>query len=456
MSRTEESFASSEAVFAWINCSINHERNLKAATFRLDRMQRLSAVAGNPWKDMRIIHIAGSKGKGSVCTMLAAIFAAYGFKTAKYTSPHILDVRERVSLAEGFFPEDVYIEAGNALRNTVNRAGLLPGEEGPTYFELMTLYFFLCAREYQCEVLVIETGIGGRLDATNIVIPDLSIITPVELEHCDLLGHTIGEIAGEKAGIIKRGKPLLVSSGHHEDALHVFEQRCIEMQSPLLLVDSSISIRSIKSEASGCTMEFHLAASGTDLVLKSPMPSQIQANNAACAVAASLYLLGESTKTIQAIHHGIGRARLPARFQIVSDHPFPIVVDGSHTPKSISMVVQTWRKLYGRPGVLVFGCADDKAPDLMADELLPLFERVIVTRLPLGKSSDIAKIADAFSSRGASVHVIDSCAEAIESAKNIVNNGMNTDSGETSFAGILISGSFYLASSAIQVLNEHT
>ena len=180
MSNSVSAFTSSDEVFEWINHSINHERNLKAATFRLDRMQRLSAIAGDPWKDKRVIHVAGSKGKGSVCSMIASIFSAYGSNTAKYASPHIIDVRERISLAEGFFPEQVYVTAGNELHAIISSAGSLPGDEGPTYFELMTLYFFLCARVYKCDTLVVETGIGGRLDATNIMTPNLSIIMPIE------------------------------------------------------------------------------------------------------------------------------------------------------------------------------------------------------------------------------------------------------------------------------------
>ncbi|MCA1949071.1 MAG: tetrahydrofolate synthase, partial [Treponema sp.] len=193
-------FSSSQEVFSWLSGFINFERGLSAKAFRLDRMHILAELAGHPELSAPVIHIAGSKGKGSVTTMIASMLHEAGFKTGRYVSPHVTEYRERVSLADRFFDESVYAEAGNELKELVNRAVSqypalfspdAPEGESPTYFELLTLYFFLCCRSACCDVMVVETGMGGRLDATNIVDPILSIITPIELEHTQYLGNTI-------------------------------------------------------------------------------------------------------------------------------------------------------------------------------------------------------------------------------------------------------------------------
>jgi dihydrofolate synthase/folylpolyglutamate synthase len=363
-------------------------------------------------------------------------------------------VRERISLADSFFPEETYVDAGNELRETVAKAGILPGEEGPTYFELMTLYFFLCARQYHCDTLVIETGIGGRLDASNIVSPDLSIIMPIELEHCDLLGTTIRAIAGEKAGIIKEGKPLLLSNGHLEESLDVFKHRCLETGSPLLFTDDFAQLVSCTCTTKGCNIDISIPNSEEHLTLTSPMPARIQASNAACAAAAAIILLGRSNRTYEAIKDGIARARLPARFQIVQEASGPVVVDGSHTPRSMSMVVETWRELYGKSGILLFSCAEDKDLDKIAEVLVPLFERVIVTRIPDGKTSDIVKIGEAFKSRGAQVLQKASFLEALEYARKELSEYRDAAQHVQEYAGILVTGSFYLASAVLRSIGS--
>ncbi|MDR1058808.1 MAG: tetrahydrofolate synthase, partial [Treponema sp.] len=211
-----EIFASSPEVFEWLSRFINLERGQTVKSFRLERMEILAEAAGNPQNCAPVVHAAGSKGKGSVTGMMGAILSAAGYKTACYMSPHVADPRERISLGNRFFDEKVYTEAGRELREVSGRIRRSPekfplfdpawgeGEE-PTYFELLTLYFFLCARFARCGAMVVETGMGGRLDSTNIVDPLAAVITLIELEHTEFLGTTLAEIAGEKAGIIKPG-----------------------------------------------------------------------------------------------------------------------------------------------------------------------------------------------------------------------------------------------------------
>ena len=201
-------FLSSVEVFSWLSRFINYEKGLPPTrSFRLDRMEILAELAGNPERCIPSIHIAGSKGKGSVTAMLASVLEADGRRAARYMSPHISDFRERISLGNSFFDEDVYCCAGDVLVNIIEN--ILPEKkihlfdpandegEAPTFFELLTLLFFLCAKTGNCDVMVVETGMGGRLDCTNIVDPLVSVITLIELEHTAILGNTISIIAGE-------------------------------------------------------------------------------------------------------------------------------------------------------------------------------------------------------------------------------------------------------------------
>ncbi|MDR0998778.1 MAG: tetrahydrofolate synthase, partial [Treponema sp.] len=236
---------SSSDVFAWIGGFINMGRGQSYRSFRLDRMRVLSALASSPEKCAPVIHVAGSKGKGSVTGMIAAMLEAEGLKAARYTSPDVMEKRERITLGNSFFDESVYVEAGRELAAVVEKLRFLSGpdarlfdpsrEEGeePTFFELITLYFFLCARTARCDAMVVETGMGGRLDATNIVESLVSVITLIEIEHAEYLGDTLAAIAGEKAGIIKAGKPLILAA-QEDEALRVFRREAAEKNSPLV------------------------------------------------------------------------------------------------------------------------------------------------------------------------------------------------------------------------------
>ncbi|MDR1587474.1 MAG: tetrahydrofolate synthase, partial [Treponema sp.] len=240
----DSSFKNSAEVFSWLSRFINLEKGQTPKSFRLDRMEFLAALAGRPERCAPSIHIAGSKGKGSVTGMLSSMLEAAGRRVARYMSPHVSDYRERISLGASFFDEDVYRAAGGEVRRIAEslgagNSGAGPFDprheegEGPSFFELLTLFFFLCARRGNCDVMVVETGMGGRLDSTNIVNPLVSVITVIELEHTEFLGNTLAAVAGEKAGIIKPGRPLVLGE-QPPGALEVFRKRAAEKGSPFL------------------------------------------------------------------------------------------------------------------------------------------------------------------------------------------------------------------------------
>jgi dihydrofolate synthase/folylpolyglutamate synthase len=403
----KDSFFSSGDVFSWLSRFINLERGQTPKSFKLERMEIIAAQAGHPENCAPAIHIAGSKGKGSVTGMISAILEAQGFRTARYMSPHVREYRERITGGDTFFDETVYIEAGHELRDITEAlmdrtkaefSIFHPGHEeaeGPTFFELLTLYFFLCARKARCNVLVIETGMGGRLDPTNIVEPLVSVITPVELEHTEYLGDTIAAIAGEKAGIIKPGKPLILAEQTGE-ALAVFRETAASQKAPLLFFPETAEIKELSIRREGTAFSLGFKKPGlfpAPLKLSLPIPGEIQAKNAGLAVLAlktAFPDLGEA-----AVKAGLENFRLPARFERILTDP-PLIIDGAHTPKSVELTAETFVSLYGEGGILIFGCVAGKNAEAMARLLLPHFSRIIITTPGSFKASDPETVYNIF------------------------------------------------------------
>jgi dihydrofolate synthase/folylpolyglutamate synthase len=430
---------SSSGVFKWISRFINLESGQSRRTFRLDRMEILAEAAGHPERSAPVIHVAGSKGKGTVTGMIAAILERAGIKTARYTSPDLGDRRERITLGNVFFDEEVYVEAGKELvkaEEEVARAfpfnSSKEGEQA-TFFELMTLYFFLCARKARCSAMAVETGMGGRLDATNIVDPLLSIITLIEKEHTEYLGNTIGEIAGEKAGIIKKGKPLILA-GQPPDALEVFREKVKLMGSSLYYLPECAIIENIRLEKGGTRFMLSFPPSPSrDYFI--PIPGEVQAQNAALAILA----VKTAFPGLDPAPAALAGFALPARFERICAVP-AVIIDGAHTAKSVEMCVKTFGELYGR-GILLFGCAEGKDSAAMAQILVPHFSHIIITAPGTFKKSKPEETFEAFktaagNSSGIEVFFIPDTNTAIKRA---------LETGERKELPILGTGSFYLA-----------
>jgi dihydrofolate synthase/folylpolyglutamate synthase len=445
-------FSSSGEVFEWLSRFINLERGQTVKSFRLERMEILAAAADNPQNCAPAIHVAGSKGKGSVTGMMSAILTAAGYKTACYMSPHVADPRERISLGNRFFDEKVYIEAGMELRDLAGRVRRSPekfrpfnpleeeGEE-PSYFELLTLYFFLCARLARCEAMVVETGLGGRLDSTNVVNPLAAVITLIELEHTEFLGTTLGEIAGEKAGIIKPGRPLALGVQPPE-ALEVFKRSAAAKKAPLWYMPDRISVEKVKVHAGGTG--FVLGFKDPDLFggsldLSIPLAGRVQAENAGLAVLGARLAFPHIDR--ETVRKGLGAVRLPARFERVLGDPV-FIIDGAHTERSVAGTLETFTDLYGRGGILVFGCAAGKNAGAMAALLLPAFSLIVITTPGTYKTSNPAGVYRVFEEAkqrlggGCGLLLVEDTGKAIEQAFSL---------GKEGGLPILGTGSFYLA-----------
>ena len=195
----------------WLSDYLNFELNPKKNIFWLDTIDFLCKRFDNPQDYAPCIHVAGSKGKGSVSKMIACILEEAGYNVGLYSSPHITDFRERICKPSGFFDESVYEEAIKEMIPNVDSIIDLPGDRPITWFELVTLYAFLCFRKAKVNWSVFEVGLGGRLDTTNVIRPKICCITPIELEHTEFLGDTLEKIAAEKAGIIKNCTPVVIA-----------------------------------------------------------------------------------------------------------------------------------------------------------------------------------------------------------------------------------------------------
>jgi dihydrofolate synthase/folylpolyglutamate synthase len=441
-----ENFSGSSDVFAWIGRFINMGRGQSYKSFRLDRMKTLCDLALNPERAAPVIHVAGSKGKGSVTGMIAAVLNAAGRKTARYSSPDVMEKRERITLGNLFFDEAVYAGAGGELAAVVEKLRGLKGPEGRlfdpsreegeevTFFELMTLYFFLCARRAGCDAMAVETGMGGRLDATNIVSPLVTVITLIELEHTEYLGNTLGAVAAEKAGIIKARVPLVLAA-QEEEALAVFRRESLAKDAPLLYFPEIAETRDIRISREGTRFGLRLFREGPgELRLSVRIPGEAQARNAGLAVLA----VKQACPGIGAeeIRRGLEDFSLPARFEQIMENP-ELVIDGAHTPKSVEQCRDTFISIYGEGGILIFGCTAGKNAAAMAEILAPCFSRIIITTPGSFKKSSPAELYRIFGERtrkGTELLLIPDAAEAVGRALDRNRN-----------LPVLGTGSFYLA-----------
>ncbi len=441
--------------FAYIESFTNFERtdSQPVRAYRLDRMRALLDLFGHPERDFRSIHLAGSKGKGSTALFVASILKAAGIKTGLYASPHVATYRERITLSGAFFDDDAYVDGINRILARIASLGAdaLAGRGEATTFELLTLLAFIMFREAGCKWAVIETGIGGRLDATNVITPVACLLTPVELEHTDLLGTTLPQIATEKAGIIKDSVPAF-SGYQHPEVRAVFAATGALRRAPIrFLADEVESIDvALGLEASRAAVTWREAAGrpGTDAFLLA-MPGEVQAENAALALLAARTLFGGQGAedrpddwprlTEAALAEGLAFARLPGRMEVIERPGGTIVLDVAHTPVSVSRLLSSYRKLFPSPSILLFGSVTGKNHEGMADVLAPAFDRIIISTPGTFKKSDPRALAEIFHGRNPATRLVEDPGEALAEAERL-----SRASGGARGLPILVTGSFYM------------
>lgn len=377
-------------VLAWLDRRINFERVPPGATgLGLARMRRLLAAVGSPHRDLPVVHVAGTKGKGSTVAAIAAILEESGRRVGRYLSPHVHAIEERIAVDGRPIDSAELVTVLEAVRPAVellDAAAGRRGGRGPTWFEVLTAAAFVHFARAEVDIAVLETGLGGRLDATNVVRPLVSVITSISLDHMAVLGPTIARIAAEKAGIIKRGRPV-VSAVLHPAARRVVAATAARRRATLLQLGRDFTATPLPAEAGAGP----LAAGG--LELRGPadappvryrlgMTGRHQAENAALAVMAVRRLRRQGIDVPEeAIARGLARARLPARIEVVSRRPL-VVVDAAHNVASMETLVATLQPALAahRPRVLLFAASGDKQIEEMLAVVRGAFDRVVVTR----------------------------------------------------------------------------
>lgn len=357
----------------------------------LENIQAVLEDFGNPHLGYPVIHVAGTNGKGSVCAMLERIFRLHGFRTGLYTSPHLVDVRERIQVDGSLISEKELKELLDKIEKSEKRlksSGLVGG--ALTYFEILTIAAFLYFSRKKVALAVLEVGMGGRFDATNVVRPEVSVITTISYDHQQYLGSTLEKIAFEKAGIIKKNVPCVcgVRSG---EALRVIRKRCREEDAPLVLVFGRNRQFSVEKDGPG---EIFLYRTDSDSYKFRPsLPGRHQGENAAVAITVSETMRDGGWKLRKKkIIQGIESTSWPGRLEIVSSLP-TVVLDGCHNEAGAMMVNRFWKKTFKRPAILVFGVMKDKEIEKIASWLFPLAARIILTRPSLERAARPLDIA---------------------------------------------------------------
>ncbi len=368
--------------------------------FRLEEMRALVEALGHPELSFRSVLIAGTNGKGSTAATLSAILRSAGYRTGLYTSPHLSQVNERIRIAgqpiaDADFAR-LYFRVDDVAGQLI-AAGKLPGR--PSFFESLTALAFLALSEARVDVAVLEVGMGGRLDATNVVEPLLSVITDISFDHMEWLGDTITLIAREKAGILRRDG-VLITLPQHPEANQAIGEVAAELK--VRGVSAAEYVPPPHSTGTGegaLRNRYPLTVLGEQIQVDSPLAGAHQQRNLALAIAAAVELRNRHGFTISpaAIAEGIRRAQWPGRLERVAiPGCAPVLLDVAHNPAGAWALRAAVSAIGGvSPRVLVFGCMKDKAIDEMAQILFPLFDHVIVAPLPSPRSATVDELLHA-------------------------------------------------------------
>jgi dihydrofolate synthase/folylpolyglutamate synthase len=428
---------------AWLEGLINLERSpdLRHARLSLAPVRDLLARIGEPGRRLRVLHIAGSKGKGSTALLCEALLREAGASTGAFTSPHLERWTERFRIDGHEVPGDTLAAAIAALRPHVEE--LRAGPEPPSFFDVTTAAAFQLFADAGVDVAILEVGLGGRLDSTNVVAPAVCCITSIELEHTDRLGDSLAAIAGEKAGIAKAGVPLVVGALPAEAAA-VVEARARELGCPLARLGHELRVELLDEGIDGSRFRFADAAFAAELELSAPGRHQV--SNAALALA-SVRRLGrlDDAALRGAAERAFRRIALPGRVEILGRAPW-IIVDAAHTAASARALAATLQRIPRRRSHLVLSVSAGKDLAAICSALVPEADVVTVTRAEAVRSLDPKQVAEAVRAvQGrAEVRVVPNPHLALRAAREALREDEL----------LCVSGSFYLAGIARRVLRE--
>lgn len=385
---------------------------------------RLAELSGNPHEQLRFIHVAGTNGKGSTCAMLESVYRAAGLRVGLFTSPHLVSFAERMQVNRRVIAEDDVVRLLQEMQPLLRQ---FPEDGHPTFFELITVMAMRYFAAQQCDLVILETGMGGRLDATNIVTPLASVITNVQYDHQKWLGQTLTAIASEKAGIIKPGVPIITAADEPE-VLRVIEQKARQENAPLTRVTAADAQRS--------------PPGGIDL----PLHGAHQRLNAATAIATVRALADKIAVSDDALQRGLSTVYWPGRLQQVrTSEGRTIVLDGAHNPAGAEALRLAFQTEFptARP-TLIFGVFQDKDSASMVHSLTAIAARIVLVPVHSARSEDPARLVPACREMNpnAPIAVCGSLAEALEqTARDPL---------------VVVAGSLYLVGEAMELLRLAT
>ncbi len=435
-----------KAALAYIDTFINSEKSpdfsRQARFYNLERISRLLAHLGNPHRPLKVIHVAGSKGKGSTAAQIASILIHAGYKTGLFTQPHLITPRERCRINSRLISEKEFAQYVDRIKPSIEAMAESKSIGRVSFFEIYTALAFSYFADNAVDFAVVEVGLGGRLDATNVVDPLVSVITPISLEHTAILGDTHEAIAKEKAEIIKSNRPVVLALQLSE-AQTVFEAVAADRNAPMDRVGRDIHLKRKDWNINGQTFDLTTqSASYPDLFL--PLLGEHQAFNAATAIACIERIRQEGYRVPRtSIYDGLREVRWPGRMQVVGRSPI-ILLDGAHSPTSAEALCKAIREIFRyRRLILVVGLMRDKDLQAIGEVLCPFAAEIITTQVfDNPRVTPAEDIAQAWSASGANFHVCPSVREAIPLAQSIA----------TPSDLICIVGSIYIVGEVMKVL----
>lgn len=414
----------------------------------LENTIRLLSLLGNPQYSFKSIHIAGTNGKGSASAMIASMLQAAGYKTGLFTSPHMVSFTERIKVDDIEISETEVIELTEEIRNIIGKSqqsGL-----NPTFFEFVTAMAFLYFRRKGVDRAVIETGMGGRMDATNVLFPSVSVITKIGFDHKEYLGEALADIAAEKAGIIKDGVPV-VSSAQDKEAMGVIIQKAYEEKSGLFVYSQDFTSHLRDAGIEGITFDYDGKNRLSNLFV--PLCGMHQLENAAVAIRAVEIIMGESAILPESVKKGLVMTEWPGRLELLrmNQANHDILFDGAHNPSASHALAEALKRyfipFYGKI-ILILGIMADKDIAGIMKPILPLASEVIFTAPDYERAASASALAECAHSMGFSSRVAGSVKDAVDAAVQSINleqQGRNL---------ILITGSFYTIGEAKTALGR--
>ena len=428
-----------QEVIAYLHSLTDYEKTrlerYSAESLDLSRVERLLAALDNPQTRYSSIHIAGTKGKGSTAALIESCLRAACYRTGLYTSPHLHTFRERIQVAGKKIAREEVVALAKEVRPQIER---IPGV---TTFEAITAMSLLHFARTDVDVAVVEVGLGGRLDATNILTPEISVITSISLDHTYLLGDTLAEIAFEKAGIIKRGVPI-VSAPQDPEAIEVLRTSSRERDAPLIEVGRDWDYEPGPASLDGQRFTARRMGNGgseLDGEYWIPLLGRHQIENAVSAIAALHILRERGLRTpVKAVRDGLRHVYWPGRLEILSREPL-VVVDCAHNPYSAQTLREALEEWFpDQRWVLIFGASADKDIAGMLALLLPISDYVIVTRSDHPRGAAPSELADTTARLGSGAEISVNVRKAIRRGLAVMAPGM----------GLLVTGSIFAVADA--------